>query len=40
MTGGRFQVVVSHSVIFDRIQSMPVILDTQTFLVFDDMDTR
>lgn len=27
-------------VIFDQIQSMPVTLDTQTFLVFEDMDTR
>jgi DNA-binding Lrp family transcriptional regulator len=27
-------------VVFDQLQSMPGVLDTQTFLVFDDLDTR
>ena len=27
-------------VIFDQLQSMPGVLDTQTFLVFEDVDTR
>ena len=27
-------------VIFDQLQSMPGILDTQTFLVFEDLDAR
>jgi hypothetical protein len=27
-------------VIFDQLQSMEGILDTQTFLVFEDVDTR
>ncbi|WP_196820786.1 Lrp/AsnC family transcriptional regulator [Arthrobacter sp. CAN_A6] len=27
-------------VIFDQLQSMPGVLDTQTFLVFEDLDTR
>lgn len=27
-------------VIFDTLQSMPGVLDTQTFLIFEDLDTR
>ena len=27
-------------VIFDQLQSMPGVLDTQTFLVLEDVDTR
>lgn len=27
-------------VIFDQLQSMPGVLDTQTFLVFEDLDAR
>jgi len=27
-------------VIFDQLQSMPGVLDIQTFLVFDDLDAR
>ena len=49
LVGGDFDVILLvravdnvdlRRVIFDQIQSMPGILDTQTFLVFEDLDTR
>ncbi|HEX2248366.1 MAG TPA: Lrp/AsnC family transcriptional regulator [Arthrobacter sp.] len=49
LVGGNFDVILLvraidnvdlRRVIFDQIQSMPGILDTQTFLVFEDLDTR
>jgi hypothetical protein len=47
--GGDFDVIppgprndnIDHRrVIFDQLQSMPRVLDTPTFLVFEDADTR
>ena len=49
LVGGSFDVILlvraednAHlrRVIFDQLQSMPGVLDTQTFLVFEDLDTR
>ncbi len=49
LVGGDFDVILLvraednvglRRVIFDQLQSMPGILDTQTFLVFEDLDTR
>ena len=49
LVGGDFDVILLvravdnidlRRVIFDRLQSMPRVLDTQTFLVFEDVDTR
>ncbi|MBJ2120125.1 MULTISPECIES: Lrp/AsnC family transcriptional regulator [Arthrobacter] len=49
LVGGDFDVILLvraednldlRRVIFDRLQSMPGVLDTQTFLVFEDLDTR
>ena len=49
LVGGDFDVILLvraednvdlRRVIFDQLQSMPGVLDTQTFLVFEDMDTR
>jgi DNA-binding Lrp family transcriptional regulator len=49
LVGGDFDVILLvravdnidlRRVIFDQLQSMPGVLDTQTFLVFEDLDTR
>ncbi|MBT2515744.1 Lrp/AsnC family transcriptional regulator [Arthrobacter sp. ISL-30] len=49
LVGGDFDVILLvratdnihlRRVIFDQVQSMPGIVDTQTFLVFEDVDTR
>lgn len=49
LVGGDFDVILLvraednqglRHVIFDRLQSMPGVLDTQTFLIFEDLDTR
>ncbi|UVJ38731.1 Lrp/AsnC family transcriptional regulator [Arthrobacter sp. CJ23] len=49
LVGGSFDVILLvratdnvhlRRVIFDRLQSMPGVVDTQTFLVFEDVDTR
>ena len=49
LVGGDFDVILLvravdnvdlRRVIFDHLQSMPGVLDTQTFLVFEDVDTR
>lgn len=49
LVGGNFDVILLvrakdnvdlRRVVFDNIQSMPGVLDTQTFLVFEDVDTR
>jgi DNA-binding Lrp family transcriptional regulator len=49
LVGGDFDVILLvrdvdnvdlRRVIFDQLQSMPGVLDTQTFLVFEDVDTR
>jgi DNA-binding Lrp family transcriptional regulator len=49
LVGGDFDVILMvravdnvdlRRVIFDQLQSMPGVLDTQTFLVFEDVDTR
>ncbi|KNH23248.1 transcriptional regulator [Arthrobacter sp. ZBG10] len=49
LVGGDFDVILLvravdnidlRRVIFDQLQSMPGVLDTQTFLVFEDADTR
>ncbi|POH57340.1 Lrp/AsnC family transcriptional regulator [Arthrobacter glacialis] len=49
LVGGDFDVILLvraednqglRKVIFDRLQSMPGVLDTQTLLIFEDLDTR
>ncbi len=49
LVGGNFDVILLvraldnvdlRRVVFDQLQSMPGVLDTQTFLVFEDVDTR
>lgn len=49
LVGGNFDVILLvrardnvdlRRVIFDKLQSMPGVLDTQTFLIFEDVDTR
>lgn len=49
LVGGSFDVILLvravdnvdlRRVIFDQLQSMPGVLDTQTFLVFEDVDAR
>jgi DNA-binding Lrp family transcriptional regulator len=49
LVGGDFDVILLvraldntdlRRVVFDQLQSMPGVLDTQTFLVFEDLDTR
>ncbi|MGY3564532.1 Lrp/AsnC family transcriptional regulator [Sinomonas sp. RB5] len=49
LVGGDFDVIILvravdntdlRRVVFDQLQSMPGVLDTQTFLVFEDLDTR
>ncbi|MFB8368085.1 Lrp/AsnC family transcriptional regulator [Pseudarthrobacter sp. NPDC055928] len=49
LVGGDFDVILLvraldnsdlRRVIFDELQSMPGVLDTQTFLVFEDLDSR
>ena len=49
LVGGDFDVILLvrtidnidlRRVIFDQLQSMPGVVDTQTFLVFEDLDTR
>ena len=49
LVGGDFDVILLvraednvglRRVIFDTLQSMPGVLDTQTFLIFEDLDTR
>ncbi|WP_035765735.1 Lrp/AsnC family transcriptional regulator [Arthrobacter sp. H20] len=49
LVGGDFDVILLvraednvglRRVIFDQLQSMPGVMDTQTFLVFEDIDTR
>jgi len=49
LVGGNFDVILLvrardnvdlRRVIFDHLQSMPGVLDTQTFLIFEDVDTR
>ncbi|AJT41888.1 Lrp/AsnC family transcriptional regulator [Psychromicrobium lacuslunae] len=49
LLGGNFDVMLLvrardnvdlRRVIFDQIQSMPGVLDTQTYLIFEDVDTR
>jgi DNA-binding Lrp family transcriptional regulator len=49
LVGGDFDVILLvravdnidlRRVIFDQLQSMPGVIDTQTFLVFEDVDTR
>ncbi|MEJ1178646.1 MULTISPECIES: Lrp/AsnC family transcriptional regulator [unclassified Pseudarthrobacter] len=49
LVGGDFDVILLvraidnidlRRVIFDELQSMPGVVDTQTFLVFEDLDTR
>ena len=49
LVGGSFDVILLvratdnvhlRRVIFDQLQSMPGVIDTQTFLVFEDVDTR
>ncbi|BCW49551.1 hypothetical protein StoSoilB13_18930 [Arthrobacter sp. StoSoilB13] len=49
LVGGDFDVILLvratdnihlRRVIFDQLQSMEGVLDTQTFLVFEDVDTR
>ena len=49
LVGGNFDVILLvrardnvdlRRVIFDTLQSMPGVLDTQTFLIFEDVDTR
>ncbi|WP_077490650.1 Lrp/AsnC family transcriptional regulator [Sinomonas mesophila] len=49
LVGGDFDVIILvravdntdlRRVVFDRLQNMPGVLDTQTFLVFEDLDTR
>ena len=49
LVGGSFDVILLvraednlhlRQVIFDHLQSMPGVLDTQTFLVFEDLDIR
>jgi DNA-binding Lrp family transcriptional regulator len=49
LVGGNFDVILLvrardnvdlRRVIFDELQSMPGVLDTQTFLIFEDVDTR
>ena len=49
LVGGDFDVILLaravdnidlRRVIFDQLQSMPGVFDTQTFLVFEDLDTR
>ena len=49
LVGGNFDVLLLvrsrdnldlRRVVFDRIQPLPGVLDTQTFVIFEDMDTR
>lgn len=49
LVGGDFDVILLvravdntdlRRVVFDQLQNMPGVLDTQTFLVFEDLDTR
>lgn len=49
LVGGNFDVLLLvrardnqdlRRVVFDHVQSLPGVLDTQTFLIFEDMDTR
>ena len=49
LVGGSFDVILLvraednlhlRQVVFDQLQSMPGVLDTQTFLVFEDLDLR
>ncbi|MGJ9402905.1 Lrp/AsnC family transcriptional regulator [Arthrobacter sp. KK5.5] len=49
LVGGNFDVILLvrardnvdlRRVVFDELQSMPGVLDTQTFLIFEDVDTR
>lgn len=49
LVGGNFDVILLvrakdnvdlRRVVFDHLQSMPGVLDTQTFLIFEDVDTR
>ncbi|BCT77327.1 AsnC family transcriptional regulator [Sinomonas cyclohexanicum] len=49
LVGGDFDVIILvravdntdlRRVVFDQLQNMPGVLDTQTFLVFEDLDTR
>jgi DNA-binding Lrp family transcriptional regulator len=49
LVGGNFDVILLvrardnvdlRRVIFEQIHGMPGVLDTQTFLVFEDVDTR
>lgn len=49
LVGGNFDVILLvrakdnvdlRRVVFENIQSMPGVLDTQTFLIFEDVDTR
>ncbi|MEV4901014.1 Lrp/AsnC family transcriptional regulator [Citricoccus sp. NPDC055426] len=49
LVGGNFDVIMLvrardnldlRRVVFDQIQSMPGVLDTQTFLIFEDVDAR
>lgn len=49
LVGGDFDVIILvravdntdlRRVVFDQLQNMPGILDTQTFLIFEDLDTR
>lgn len=49
LVGGNFDVIMLvrardnqdlRRVVFDHIQSMPGVLDTQTFLIFEDVDAR
>lgn len=49
LVGGNFDVILLvrakdnvdlRRVIFEQIQAMPGVLDTQTFLIFEDVDTR
>ncbi|GGC81920.1 hypothetical protein GCM10011512_05850 [Tersicoccus solisilvae] len=49
LVGGSFDVILLvrardnadlRRVVFDQLQTMPGVLDTQTFLIFEDTDTR
>ncbi|MDQ4488601.1 Lrp/AsnC family transcriptional regulator [Sinomonas sp. ASV486] len=49
LVGGDFDVIILvraldntdlRRVVFDQLQDMPGVLDTQTFLIFEDLDTR
>lgn len=49
LVGGDFDVIILvravdntdlRRVVFDQLQNMPGVLDTQTFLIFEDLDTR